>query len=156
VLTVHMRENARLHPLEHLRGKTRARSASRSFEPQLLGVLALRVEMSRENAALGVKLAGENGRSGAVTEDDCDVAPASGEIDAGRMDPPPYQEPATRPPRLDELIRDRQAVHEAGALVLDVESGRTLDAEQSRQHAGARREVVVRAERREQHEVHLP
>ena len=83
------------------------------------------MKVRRQDAAGAIRLGGEHGSGGAVAEDDGDVAPASRDVDARRVDLTADQQHVARPTCLDELIGDGQTIDEPGALILDVERGRS-------------------------------
>jgi hypothetical protein len=68
-LPLHARKCGRVRAVEILDREARATAACRHLEPELLGILALRMEVCRQDASLRIGRGPEYDRPGTVAED---------------------------------------------------------------------------------------
>src|SRR5262245_25080197 len=86
VAPFHLRKDTRFVTGNDFLRNARRVAAGSALQPELFGVLAVGVQVSRQNSALAIRFGTDDDSTRAIAEDYGHFTPASRQIDSGRMD----------------------------------------------------------------------
>src|SRR5262249_11917963 len=128
--------------------QTRHVTRGGQLDPELFRVASVRADVRVDHAAVFVVARAEDHRARAVAEDHRDVASRGGDVEAGGGHLRTDEQHVFVNAGADPSVGDLHAVHEAAALIADVERGYAGDLQERVQQTTRAREVIVRRKRR--------